>query len=106
MNLCSITGRVVDSQGEGIDGVFVSATPSTYPAIIAGTSSAISPIPIETLTTSSGYFSINLIQGMEYTITVFELGYNQKILIPEQDTEVLWNLSSVDVSGDDNSTDW
>jgi len=106
MNLCSITGRVIDSQGEGIDGVQVSASPSKYPAILAGTSSAISPIPIDTITTSSGYFSINLIQGMEYTVNIFELGYNQKVIIPAKDTEVLWNLSSVDVTDDDDSTNW
>lgn len=106
MNLCNITGRIVDSQGEGIDGVIVSAMPTNTPSIISGTSSAISPLPIDVVTTSSGYFSISLIQNIEYTITIFELGYNQTVVIPAEDAVVLWDLSTVDVTGDDGSTNW
>jgi hypothetical protein len=109
LNTCRVYGYIVDPSGNPLEGVVVSAIPSESPSIVTGTDYAISPISFETVTTSTGYFYMDLLQGAKFVINIQSIGYKQVISVPTEASATLWSLSAVPNTGPGSGgggTDW
>jgi hypothetical protein len=93
MALCKVYGTIQSGDGTPTVGIYVHAVPVAIPTVIGGV--ALSPSYIETITTSTGYFEFNLLQGVEFVIIINTLGFKQTILVPPQSEVVLWGLTSI-----------
>ena len=101
---CLVSGKIQDGDGEGVIGVLVHAIPANFPSKITGTSIAMSPDVITAVTTSTGYFELNLLRNTEFIVAINGIGFKEKVYIPDEETAILWNLSEiVDVGGDSGS---
>lgn len=95
MNQCTVYGYVIDGSCSPVEGVVVTASPATIPAIIHGTDYAIHVGEVSTITSSTGYFEFSLIQNVDFVISIYSLGFKERILVPEQITALLWSLTGV-----------
>ena len=105
MSACKVHGYIVDGTSTGVEGVLIYAIPKTMPATITATGSAVHPIPIEVVTTSTGYFELNLIRNMDFVVFINAIGFRTAIRVPDEDSAVLWTLATSYVIGDSTPTD-
>lgn len=96
---CTLTGYILDAQGTPLENVTIAAVPSEVPAIISGTSNALSVRRVEVYTTSTGYFELPLLQNAYFHIVIKEIGYEDTVKIPVETTVVLWTLTSISTTG-------
>lgn len=99
MNTCKITGTIVQANGDPVEGITVCAIPTDVPAIISGTSAGLVPATIESVTTSAGYFELDLIQGIKVRVIINAIGYKETVQIPESETAILWSISEAVETG-------
>jgi hypothetical protein len=92
-----VHGTIQSGDGNPTVGTIVHAIPVTIPTIVNG--AALSSFVIESITTSSGYFELSLLQGVEFLIIINTLGFRQVILVPAQTSVVLWTLTSIQQIG-------
>lgn len=107
MDLCKVYGYIQSGDGNPTVGIMIHAIPTATPTIVGG--NALSSFTIEAITTSSGYFELNLLQNVEFLIIINTLGFREVILVPIQDEVVLWTLTSVQETGNTSTgspTDW
>ena len=101
MATCTIVGKLVDGEGNELEGVFVHAICADSPAIIQNTSTGIIPETVTLLTTSTGTFELELLRNVNFTIHVPEMGFKRTIRVPNEAGPVnLWGLTDIFVSGD------
>lgn len=105
MATCILTGTIKTGADANFEGVYIHAVPYDSPSIVQGTQEAIAPEPITVLTTSTGEFELELIRNVRFTIHIPMLGFKKTILVPDQDTEILWSLTDIFVSGDSTPSD-
>jgi hypothetical protein len=105
MDQCLIYGYIVDSNGTPREGVLVTAFPASIPAVISGTEYAIYPREVEALTTSTGYFELDLIQNVDFYVHITAIGFREKIRIPASASASLWPLSAAYTTGDRTPTE-
>ena len=97
METCKINGTLLYSDGNPMNNYLVYAVPALSPAVTSS-GYAISPIPIQTTTTTSGYFELNLIQNVEFIVTINCLGFRQKIKVPALTSSGLFSVSSLPIN--------
>ena len=97
MATCKVYGTIQSGDGTPTVGIMIHAIPVTIPTIVNGT--ALSSFTIEAITTSTGYFELNLLQGVEFLIIINTLGFRQVILVPAQASAILWGLTSIQQIG-------
>ena len=90
MNMCLVTGYLYDGSGQPMVGTLVTAFPDKAPFFASSTGQIISRSLIEAITSSTGYFSINLIQSVEYCINIKEIGYKEAYRVPAASTAILF----------------
>ena len=105
MSTCEITGNILLGSGNPLDGAYIYAVPYDSPAVISGTESALSAEPIVVLSSSTGAFTIELMQNVRFTIIIPEIGFKKTIVVPELSTAVLWGLSDIFVTGESGTGD-
>jgi len=94
MATCTVTGTIYYSDGTPAELILVYAIPAMSPAV-SSTGYAISPVPIQALTSSTGFFSLNLMIGVQFVVTIQAIGFREKIVIPNSLSYDLFNLTSV-----------
>jgi hypothetical protein len=94
MNLCKVTGTLLDSSGTPLEQALIYAVPAASPAITS-TGVGIIPMPVKTFTTSSGYFELNLLQNVAFVVTINMLGFRQKVSVPATATVDLFSLGNI-----------
>ena len=97
MATCKINGTLLYSDETPVVSALVYAVPAVSPAITSSGYS-ISPLPIQAVTTSTGYFELSLIQEAEFFVTINCLGYRQKIKVPALTSSGLFASSSLPVN--------
>lgn len=105
MATCTLTGYIILGTSTGMSGVNIHAVPYETPAVVQGTSNAISPTPITVLTTSTGYFELELLRNVKFTVTIPEIGFRKTVLVPNVATNSLFALTDILISGDPTPTD-
>lgn len=103
MATCIITGTICTSDGQPLVGALVYAVPATSPAI-SSTGFAISPMPLQTCTSTGGVFYLTLIQDIDFVVTIPTLGYREKIIVPAQTTYDLFNLGILPIDNEPDPT--
>ena len=94
MPICKIKGTIYNSDETPAALVIVYAVPAMSPSI-SSTGFAILPIPVQTLSSSTGYFEFNLMIGVEFVVTIAALGFREKIVVPNAISYDLFNATSV-----------
>ena len=97
---CLITGTLLYANGSPLVGANIYYVPAQSPAI-SSTGYALSPLPISTASTSSGYFSFSVLQGITIVVTIAAIGFREKISVPSTTTYDLFNTTSVQVASGD-----
>lgn len=105
MGTCTLSGYIINGTSTGIIGANVYAIPYDSPSIIQGTENAISPEPIMVLTSSTGYFELELLRNVKFTISIPEIGLRKTIIVPNSSTSSLFALTDILVSGDPTPSD-
>jgi len=106
--LCRLYGYLVDGSESAIEDAYVHAVVYESPTVLEDNVSVISPETITATTSSTGLFTLDLVQGVKFTITIPDIGYRRTISVP---TEIgptsLWSLSGVTVSvTDEDDNPW
>lgn len=108
--LCRIYGYLVDASEAAIEDAYVHAVVFISPTVLSDGVSVISPETITSTTTSTGLFTLDLAQGIRFTITIPDIGFRKTIKVPDEIGPVtLWSLTDVHVSDDtggDAGEDW
>lgn len=100
MATCLLNGYILEGSSTGLEGVYVHATPFDSPAVIQGTGQVVSPDNITILTSSTGYFELELIRGVRFTVHIPELGFRKTISVPDAAGPVaLWGLTDIYSTG-------
>ncbi len=89
-NLCRVSGRTVDSNGNAIGGMLVFCRPWAMPGTVQN--SLIAQIGVSATSDSKGYFYIDLFKNIEFIFTIKELGVHSIVKIPDKST---WTLTSL-----------
>jgi len=100
---CDITGTIVDHNGEPLICGRVYALPLNSPVIVGN--QGVYVFPSMAYTTSTGEFSITLIRGVSFNVTIKEIGLSETIRVPEQATCELWSLIGVQTQADPTPAD-
>lgn len=100
MATCKIYGTIQHGDGNVAEGLLIYAVPVAIPTIVG--TSAVSPYPVETISTSTGYFEMELLQEVEFRIIINAIGFKQVIKIPVADEYLLWSLTAVQSTGGTN----
>jgi hypothetical protein len=102
MDLCEVYGSLVDAQKEPLPSVLVFASCVEHARETLDTSTGeiigIGTLPIHTVTTSTGSFSLDLIKKKTYRIVIRPLGYDRIITVPDAESVNLWTLSGSNVN--------
>jgi hypothetical protein len=99
-SICYITGTIVSGDGEGMEGVSISATPFDSPALISGTGIALAPSVVSIVTTSTGSFELSLLRNVRFTVHIPEIGFKETILVPALESISLWGLTDIFATGE------
>lgn len=97
MATCKVYGTIQSGDGNPTVGVYIHATPTTIPTIVGGV--ALSSYYIDTISSSTGYFELNLLQEVEFCVIINTLGFKEVIKVPAQDEVILWTLTSIQETG-------
>ena len=93
MSVCTITGTLKRPDDLPFEGAVLYFVVANIPAV-SSTGYGISPLPVQTITTSSGYFSIDLMRNTDFVVTIPLLGFRQKVRIPDAPTINLFEYIS------------
>lgn len=105
MATCTLTGKLLFGDDTPYAGAHIYAIPYDSPAIIQGTDEVIAAQPVSTMSTSTGEFILDLIKNVRFTINIPAVGFKKTIIVPDQTTEVLWNLTDIFETGDPTPND-
>ncbi len=106
MATCTLNGYIIMGSSTGLQGVYVHAVPYDTPSIIEGTDKAISPENVSVLTSSTGYFELELIRNVKFTITIPEIGMRKTIVVPDNAGPVsVWSLTDIYTTGEPDPVD-
>jgi hypothetical protein len=97
MALCKVYGTIQSGDGNPTVGVYIHAIPTTIPTIVGGV--ALSSYTIDTISTSTGYFELNLLQDVDFCVIINTLGFKEVVKVPAQAEVVLWTLTSIQETG-------
>lgn len=92
VNLCRITGRTLDSNGNILGGVLIFCRPWVMPGTVQN--NIIGQDGVTAVSDASGYFYIDLFKNMEFIFTIKEMGLHTTIKIPDKSTFPLISLMS------------
>ena len=90
LDMCSVTGEIFDVNGNAVVNAIVRANVSKQPLLDESYGIGIVPGYIQTLTSSTGSFAINLPRGYTVQLSIPILGYRQDVTIPTDVTTVLF----------------
>jgi hypothetical protein len=93
MSTCTIEGYIKDGSEVPIEGVMIQFIPAAIPAIDSSTGVALYPVPIECYTSSTGYFSADLIINTDFIVIINSIGMKERIRIPAETTYNLFYLT-------------
>lgn len=105
MATCKVSGYIKDGSETPIEGALIYAVPAIVPQIIEGTEDAIYPKPIESITTSSGYFELNLIRNADFVVIIRCIGFRDKVHVPDQTSTGLFSLAAIQQQADPTPSD-
>lgn len=88
--MCVLEGRITDSQNNPAGGAEVIAFLRQYESHEAGEN--LTKPPVKTVTDSFGRFLLPLVRCQQYVLQVPSIGYNETILLPNQDVANLNQL--------------
>lgn len=94
MAKCLVTGTVVDGTEAPIIGAKVYLIPATSENVLSD-GRLVAQSPVYAVTTSTGAFSIELIQGTQYEIIIREVGLQEIVGIPASATATLSSLLGI-----------
>lgn len=97
MATCKVYGTIQSGDGNPTVGIYIHAIPTTIPTIYGGI--ALSSFILETISSSTGYFELNLLQGVDFCVIINTLGFKEVIKVPAQTEVVLWTLTSIQETG-------
>lgn len=82
---CVLTGKVVNAGGVAVEQTAVRAVPVVdgNGEIITSDGSVVTEASVETFTDPNGLFSMALLIGVEFIITIETTGYSRRKLIPD-----------------------
>ena len=99
MSICTVTGTIQLSDETPSVGVLIFAVPAMSPSITA-TGIAYDPNPVQAITSSTGYFELDLSRNMDFIVTINALGFREKIRTPDAATYSLFSITSVPIAPD------
>lgn len=99
-NTCRIYGSIVEPNGNAFSKIPVTATIITYPNQINNTQDSVATNPIVTFTDDAGNFYLDLIQNVTYYVSINDILFKQVIIVPEQESALLWSISPTKEIGD------
>lgn len=88
--MCVLEGRITDSQNNPAGGAEISATLGQLES--HGDNQSMIKPPVKTITDSFGRFLLPLVRCQQYVLQVPSIGYNETILLPNQDVANLNQL--------------
>jgi len=88
-----------------MEGIKIQFIPAALPAVNSSTGKGIHPIAISCATSSTGYFSVDLIINTDFVVIINSFGLKEKIRIPDEVSKNLFELTGAYVSGDPTPTD-
>ena len=89
-DLCAVMGNVLTLQGEPAPGVLVRAT--LQPVYKDGAGRIVQTQLVQTYTDATGFFSLSLVRGVTARLEVESVGYDRKVIIPDQASVVFTDL--------------
>lgn len=104
MSTCALTGTILTGSEVAVTGALIFAVPAMSPAVTS-TGYAIYPEPVQTVTSTGGVFTLNLIKNMYFVVTIPYLGFRSKIRVPNEDTYNLFSTTTVTVVTDPTPND-
>jgi len=105
MATCKVHGYIVDGSENPIPGIKINFFPAALPAVNSSTGKGIYPISLNCVTSSTGYFSIDLIVNTDFIAVINSFGLKQKIRIPNESSKNLFELTGMYTSGDPTPSD-
>jgi len=87
VNLCRITGRTIDSNGNVLGGVLVFCRPWSMPGTTQ--QNIIGQVGVSAVSDKDGYFYIDLLKNIEFIFTIKELGVHSIVKVPDKSA---WSL--------------
>ncbi len=93
-DVCTIHGTIIDANGkpQAATGVRVHVTSDNNASIFTAAGELVGRNAISTITDENGYFSMNVVRGLQCVVTVDVLGFAKKVTIPDQPTCQLKDL--------------
>jgi hypothetical protein len=96
INVCAVTGTLLDLNGAPIVNATVRAGAYSQPLLDNDNGIGFASNFIETFSTSTGTFSINLPQGMVMWLSIPSIGYRNDVTVPTQSTTVFTAITPSD----------
>lgn len=93
MALCKVSGTILDGTETPMANVIVVAFLVDAPQNSVTSSALISGNLIKAVTTSTGYFELNLVRNAKFCINIKEVGYKEIVTVPDADTLNLWSTN-------------
>lgn len=103
MAICTVTGKVVNGIEAPIAGAKVYALPAVTETTMAD-GRLVAQSPTYVVTTSTGDFSLPLVQGMQVNIIIRETGLYETITVPTVSTATLPSLLGISDTEDAGTT--
>lgn len=97
MATCKVYGTIQSGDGNPTVGIVIHAIPTTVPTIVGGV--ALSGYIVETTTSSTGYFELDLLQNVDFCVIINTLGFKEVVKVPVAADVVLWTLTSIQETG-------
>ena len=99
MAICVVTGTLLNGSEDPIPNVLVTAFPIDAPTNDYQLGAIIGNSFVQTVTSSTGHFTLKLTQGVKFCINIRSIGYKEVLHVPAQDTFDLWSSSSYTSTG-------
>lgn len=93
MATCIVKGTIIDGAENPVAYTTVTAFPTRAPQMSSTGNALIAPLLIKTVTSSTGYFELKLVQKKDFCINIKEIGYKEIITIPEAAEVTLWSTT-------------
>lgn len=95
MATCSVYGTIVNGAEQPIEGIQLYFIPASCPAINTSTGQAITPVALDCITSSAGYFAINLLRNISFVVIINAIGVKETIMIPDASSKNLFELTGL-----------
>jgi hypothetical protein len=93
MSTCTVSGSIINGSEEPVEGVLIQFILAAIPAVSSSLGMGVYQSPLECITTSTGYFEIELIRDTDFVVIISALGIKEKIHIPDEATKNLFELT-------------